>query len=62
MSTLYLLNPREETFFHCASVLLDVAKLVAEANIFGFCTFIPILKSFVTLEGSYGCTEGYILV
>jgi hypothetical protein len=61
MFVLYFLNLREETFFHCARgfgveicILFAVAKLVAEATAFDFCTLTLILKSFVSLESSHG--------
>jgi hypothetical protein len=68
MFTLYFLNSREKTFFDCTRgfgvvvcVLFAVAELVAEATMFDFCTFVVILKSLVSLEGSYGCSKGHIL-
>jgi hypothetical protein len=61
MFILYFLNLREEAFFYCARgfgveicILFAVAKLVAEATAFDFSTLTPILKSFVSLESSYG--------
>jgi len=65
MFALYFLNSSEQTLFYgarCFRVVVGsspaATKLVAEATIFGLFTLALILKSFVSLKGSYGCSKG----